>query len=82
MPTIIVTADTDTARDDLRAFQLKERVRTSDLDSPHFASQLVERIGWALADAEEAERAGDTASWQPPGADLLVDHDVGSGPQA
>jgi hypothetical protein len=29
------------------------------LDDAHFSSQLVERIGWALADAEEAERARD-----------------------
>lgn len=62
MPSIIITADTDSTRD----FQLKERVRTSDLDNPHFSSQLIERIGWALADAEEAERAGEAAAWQPP----------------
>lgn len=66
MPSIIVTADTDTTRDDPRAFELKERVRPSDLDNPHFSSQLVERIGWALADAEEAERAGAAATWLPP----------------
>lgn len=66
MPSIIVTADTDSTRDDPRAFQLKERVRTSDLDNPHFSSQMVERIGWALADAEEAERASAAATWQPP----------------
>jgi len=29
------------------------------LGDPHFSSQLIERIGWALADAEEAERASD-----------------------
>jgi hypothetical protein len=35
---------------------LDERVSASDLVSDHFAAQLVERIGWALADAESAEQ--------------------------
>ena len=34
---------------------LDERIATSDLDSDHFAAALVERIGWALADADDAE---------------------------
>jgi hypothetical protein len=54
---IIVVADADAG--DARGFQLKERVSASLLDDPHFSSQLIERIGWALADAEEAERASD-----------------------
>jgi hypothetical protein len=29
------------------------------LDDAHFSSQLIERKGWALADAEQAERASD-----------------------
>jgi hypothetical protein len=35
---------------------LSEHVATRDLASDHFTAQLVERIGWALADAESAER--------------------------
>lgn len=35
---------------------LDEHIATSDLDSDHFAAQLVERIGWALADAETVEQ--------------------------
>jgi hypothetical protein len=27
------------------------------MSDPHVAAQLIERIGWALADAEAAERA-------------------------
>ena len=62
MPTLIVVADSATnetgARNhDRRAFQLKERLTSSDVSDPHVAAQLVERIGWALADAEDAERA-------------------------
>jgi len=35
---------------------LNEHLAPSDLASDHFAAQLVERIAWALADAEQAER--------------------------
>jgi hypothetical protein len=62
MPTVIVVADSETVEPnafnhDRRAFQLKERVTSSDVSDPHVAAQLIERIGWALADAEDAERA-------------------------
>ena len=62
MPSVIVVAQSDTdepnALDhDRRSFQLKERVTSSDLSDPHLAAQLIQRIDWALADAEDAERA-------------------------
>jgi hypothetical protein len=61
VPSIIVVADTKAkgqiaSPGDRRRFQLKERVSTSDVAHPHFSSQLIECIGWALADAERAER--------------------------
>ncbi|HEX4625883.1 MAG TPA: hypothetical protein VH231_15650 [Solirubrobacteraceae bacterium] len=31
-----------------------ERVDRRDLESDHFSAQLIERLGWALTDAEEA----------------------------
>lgn len=33
----------------------RERVSLSDLESDHFSNQLVERVGWALHDADELE---------------------------
>ena len=62
MPSVIVVAQSDTDQPnaldhDRRSFQLKERVTSSDLSDPHLAAQLIQRIGWALADAEDAERA-------------------------
>ena len=33
-----------------------ERVERRDLESEHFSAQLLERLGWALTDAEEASR--------------------------
>ena len=38
---------------------LHERVNGNDLNSDHFARQLVERIGWALLDAEDLEETAD-----------------------
>jgi hypothetical protein len=53
MPRMIVTTEPpDRAHAEV---MLDEHVATDDLESDHFAAQLVERIGWALADAESAE---------------------------
>jgi hypothetical protein len=35
---------------------LNERVSAADFESEHFAARLVERLGWAVTDADEAER--------------------------
>jgi hypothetical protein len=51
MPHIIVTADREED-----AVMLRERVNVADFESKHFAAQLVERLGWAVEDAVEAER--------------------------
>lgn len=55
MPQIIVTADSP---DDQGAtpVMFRERVSVSDFESRHFANQLVERIGWAVGDADELNR--------------------------
>jgi len=63
VPSIIVVAHTGAenqipSQGDRRRFQLKERVSAADVDNPHFSSQLIERLAWALADAERAERSG------------------------
>ena len=52
MPNILVVADT--ANGDAAVF-LAERLVTAQLDNAHFAAQLVERLGWALEDAERIE---------------------------
>jgi len=43
----------------------RERVSVADLESDHFATQLVERLGWAVADAHEVERVGDPIDAPP-----------------
>ena len=54
MPRIRITTDPIGTPD--VAVVLDERIATSDLDSDHFGAALVERIGWALSDADEAQR--------------------------
>ena len=61
MPQIIVTADHEAAFGE-GVVTLRERVNVRDFESDHFASQLMQRIGWAVGDADEVERidgAGD-----------------------
>jgi len=56
MPRIIVTTDASQQRDDAPVL-LDEHVRSVHLSSDLAAAQLVERIAWAISDAEHAERA-------------------------
>jgi hypothetical protein len=53
MPRILVT--TEPVDKPAAGVMLDEHIATSDLASSHFASQLIERIGWALRDAESTE---------------------------
>jgi hypothetical protein len=55
MPHILITSDT--VQESGEQVLLRERVTASDLSSGHFAEQLIERVGWALLDAEEADEA-------------------------
>jgi hypothetical protein len=57
MPQILVVADLhDDATD---AVVYRERVSCEDLESDHFSGQLVERVGWAVLDADEIEHGDD-----------------------
>ena len=38
---------------------LRERINLADFESRHFASLLVERLGWAVSDAHDVEREAD-----------------------
>jgi hypothetical protein len=39
------------------AITLDERVTSADLRSGHHSAQLIERVGWAVHDADDVERA-------------------------
>jgi len=68
MPQIIVTADG--ASDRGGSVMLRERVNVADFDSDRFASNLVERLGWAVSDAVEAERDGSASDPEPADGNL------------
>lgn len=56
MPRIIVTTDSAVQGDD-PAILLDETVRSVHLSTGHATAQLVERLAWAVSDAESAEHA-------------------------
>jgi hypothetical protein len=58
MARIIVTTDPTDHR--AAAVLLDERAYSVHLDDQHAAAQLIERIGWAITDAENTERTAAT----------------------
>ena len=54
MPQIIVKADEADGRED--AVMLKERVNVSDFETDSFGPRLIERLGWAVNDADQVEK--------------------------
>jgi hypothetical protein len=55
MPVIIVRPDN--SEDSREVFTLSENVIPSELHDDHYLSQLIQRLGWALVDAEDIETA-------------------------
>jgi hypothetical protein len=54
MPRVMVI--TDQADPGKAPVLLDERVQAVHLSTDHAAMQFIERLGWAISDAEEAER--------------------------
>jgi hypothetical protein len=57
MPQIIVKADRSIDEGGDGAVMLKERISPADFESDHFQAQLVERLGWAVEDADQVEQS-------------------------
>jgi hypothetical protein len=57
MPTILVMSNAST--DHGSTVTLAETVEPEDLASDNHAAEFVERVGWALTDAKDAEIASD-----------------------
>jgi hypothetical protein len=55
MARIIVTSDPTDRRD--APILLEERIYPVHVASDHAAAQLIERLGWAINDAENTDRA-------------------------
>jgi hypothetical protein len=54
MPRIRITTEPRALNE--ASILLDERICSSDLSSAHFADRLLERIGWAVADADDTEQ--------------------------
>jgi hypothetical protein len=77
LPQIIVMADKPSdGREPPVMF--RERVNVSDFESEHFATQLVERLGWAVGDADAIDPIGQPADWEAP-SDVEPAASAGSG---
>jgi hypothetical protein len=57
VPQILVV--TDSQEESTRTVVYRERIALTDLESDHFSGQLVERVGWAVLDADELEHEDD-----------------------
>jgi hypothetical protein len=55
MPSILIVPDTGSG-EVVERFKLRERLTAVDMRDEHIRAQLVERIGWAVEDAEREER--------------------------
>jgi hypothetical protein len=64
MPRVLVITDQTTSTP--ASVLLDEQVSAIHLDSEHSAWQFVERLGWAISDAEDSERARGDDRAQPP----------------
>ncbi|HEX2392769.1 MAG TPA: hypothetical protein VHI77_07600 [Solirubrobacterales bacterium] len=54
MPQILVVTDAPEGAGTTVVY--RERIASSDLESAHYSGQLVERVGWAVRDANQLER--------------------------
>jgi hypothetical protein len=52
MPQILVLTDSPQSPGEI---VYRERISKSNLDSEHFSTQLLERVGWAVGDADALE---------------------------
>ena len=72
MPQIIVAEDRGAAFGE-GAVTFRERVNVTDFESEHFAMQLIERLGWAVEDADQEESRPEDADRAEPRQDEPVD---------
>jgi hypothetical protein len=52
MPQILIVTDSPQNAGEV---VYRERIVSTDLESAHFSGQLVERVGWAVLDADQLE---------------------------
>jgi hypothetical protein len=63
MPRITVTADPAASKSSDAPVLLSESVHSVHLSTEHAAAQLIERLAWAIGDAEDAEGFEGADGW-------------------
>ncbi|HWJ51614.1 MAG TPA: hypothetical protein VNR42_11365 [Solirubrobacteraceae bacterium] len=63
MPRITVTADPVSSKSSDAPVLLSESVNSVHLSTEHAAAQLIERLSWAIGDAEDAEGFEGADGW-------------------
>ncbi len=63
MPRITVTADPTSSQSSDVPVLLSESVHSVHLSTEHAAAQLIERLAWAVSDAEDAEGFEGADGW-------------------
>jgi hypothetical protein len=66
MPRITVTADPASSKSGDAPVLLSESVHSVHLSTEHAAAQLIERLAWAISDAEDAEGFEGADGWERP----------------
>jgi hypothetical protein len=78
MPRIIVIADSSRVPDGAPVL-LDEQIRSVHLSTRHAAGQLIERLTWAVSDAEAAERSRSDQNARPKRQPLRLPHSAQPG---
>jgi hypothetical protein len=78
MPQILIVTDSPQSAGEV---VYRERIATADLESDHFSGQLVERVGWAVLDADELEHRARLLRVDPPEGESDAGGDTGSPPK-
>jgi hypothetical protein len=63
MPHIVVVTDAPDPAAGTVVF--RERIALSDLESDHYSGHLVERVGWAVLDADQLEHRASQPEARP-----------------
>ncbi len=64
MPQIVVVTSSPDPAGETVVF--RERIALSDLESDHYSGHLVERVGWAVLDADQLEHRATHPESRPP----------------
>ena len=64
MPQIVVVTSSPDPAGETVVF--RERIALSDLESDHYSGHLVERVGWAVLDADQLEHRATHPEPRPP----------------